>query len=270
MRGSADERKPNRYSRIIEHVFAAHYRRGAEAISFDRDEIIAAAQKLGIKLPKNIGDLIYTFRYRAQLPASVLATAPAGKTWVIRPAGPGRYRLVAVAPLDVTPNPSLAETKVPDATPGVIAMYALGDEQALLARLRYNRLIDIFTGVTCYSLQSHLRTTVPGLGQVEADEVYVGVDRRGAHYVFPVEAKAARESLASLQIEQNVAICEAKFPDLICRPIGAQFMAGQMIALFEFADTDQGLRIVAEKHYRLVPPESLPAEELAAYRNRSE
>lgn len=83
----------------------------------------------------------------------------------------------------------MAETKVPDAPPGVIAMYSLNDEQALLAKLRYNRLVDIFTRVTCYSLQNHLRTAVPKLGQVETDEIYIGVDRRGAHYIFPVQAK---------------------------------------------------------------------------------
>ena len=45
--------------------------------------------------------------------------------------------------------------KIPDATPGIVQKYALADEQALLAKLRYNRLLDIFTGVTCYSLQNH-------------------------------------------------------------------------------------------------------------------
>jgi len=49
------------------------------------------------------------------------------------------------------PNPLLSETKIPDATPGIIDMYALTDEQALLAKVRYNRLVDVFTGVTCYS-----------------------------------------------------------------------------------------------------------------------
>ena len=46
----------------------------------------------------------------------------------------------------------LAETKIPDATPGIIAKYASTDEQGLLAKLRYNRLLDILTGTTCYSL----------------------------------------------------------------------------------------------------------------------
>jgi hypothetical protein len=56
-------------------------------------------------------------------------------------------------------------------------MYALNDEQALLAKLRYNGLVDIFVGIACYSLQSHLRTTVSGLGQVEIDEIYIGIDK---------------------------------------------------------------------------------------------
>ncbi len=71
----------------------------------------------------------------------------------------------------------------------------MNDEQALLAKIRYNRLIDIFTGITCYSLQNHLRTTVPNIGQVEIDEIYIGIDKRGAHYILPAQAK---ESLTIL------------------------------------------------------------------------
>jgi len=43
-------------------------------------------------------------------------------------------------------------------------------------KLRYNRLIDVFIGVTCYSLQNHLRTTEPRIGQFETDEIYVNTD----------------------------------------------------------------------------------------------
>ena len=59
----------------------------------------------------------------------------------------------------------------------------MNDEQALLAKIRYNRLIDIFTGITCYSLQNHLRTTVPNIGQVEIDEIYIGIDKR-VHIIY--------------------------------------------------------------------------------------
>jgi hypothetical protein len=131
---------------------------------------------------------------------------------------------------------------VPDSTPGVIALYSLSDEQALLAKLRYNRLIDIFTQVTCYSLQNHLRTTAPEIGQIETDEIYVGVDRRGAHYVIPVQAKSGKDILSPVQIQQDIAMCLHKFPALICRPVGAQFLAEDVIVLFEFQDTSEGIK----------------------------
>jgi len=149
-------------------------------------------------------------------------------------------------------------------------MYALNDEQSLLAKLRYNRLIDIFTGVTCYSLQSHLRTTVPEMGQVETDEMYVGVDKRGAQYVFPVQVKGGSDQLGIVQIEQDFALCATKFPKLICRPIAAQFMDGNIIALFAFEESSNGICISEEKHYRLVLPEHLTDEDLSLYRVRGE
>jgi len=259
-----------RYKRIIERIFLSRYEEGATEVAFERDDIVTAAGELGIDLPKNLGDVVYSFRYRTALPDSVRRRAPEGHDWIIRPAGAARYAFVAVRPLDVAPNANLAETKIPDATPGVIAMYALTDEQALLARLRYNRLVDVFTGVTCYSLQNHLRTQVPDIGQVETDEVYVGVDRRGAQFVFPVQAKGGTDRLSVVQIEQDLGMCAAKFPSLIARPLAAQFMRHDIIALFEFEEGESGLAITAERHYRLVPPEELSEEDLKAYRLRPE
>src|SRR5437879_1980380 len=203
----------NRYEQIIERIFFAHYKRGSTEVTFDREEIPEVANKLGIQIPKNLGDLIYSFRYRAGLPAAILEKAPKGKEWIIRPVGRSKYQFVLVHKCVIAPNLSLSRIKVPDATPGMIVKYALSDEQALLAKLRYNRLIDIFTGVTCYSLQSHLRTSVPSLGQVETDEVYIGVDRQGAHYVIPVQAKGGKDRMSVVQIEQDIALCTTKFKE---------------------------------------------------------
>ena len=234
-------------------------------IPFERDEFVRVAKLLRIELPKNLGDIPYTFRYRGALPPSITETAPEGEYWIIRGAGRARYLFALTDQPLITPNELLAEIKVPNSTPGVIDMYALSDEQALLAKLRYNRLIDIFVGVTCYSLQSHLRTTVPAMGQVETDEIYVGVDRRGVHYVLPVQAKGGNDRLSVVQIEQDFAMCATKFPDLVCRPIAAQFMADDIIALFDFVKSDAGVAVASEKHYRLVPPDQLTPEDLQRY-----
>lgn len=258
----------NRYSQIIEELFHSRFKPGAMEVPFERDDLVRVAKRLGIRLPKNLGDVIYSFRYRTTLPESVRAKAPQGKEWIIRPAGPAKYCFVAIAKAIIQPNKMMAQTKVPDATPGVIAMYALSDEQALLAKLRYNRLIDIFTGVTCYSLQNHLRTTVPQLGQIETDEIYIGVDKKGVHYVFPVQAKGGNDRLSVVQIEQDMAMCASKFQHLICRPIGAQFTEDDLIALFEFEQSKEGIAIVFEKHYRLVPGEEVTEADLKSYRER--
>jgi hypothetical protein len=222
-----------------------------------------------MKLPKNLGDVIYSFRYRSDLPASILEKAPENSEWVIRPAGSARYVFELAPVAFVKPTSKLAKTKIPDATPGVIEKYALSDEQALLAKIRYNRLVDIFTGLTCYSLQNHLRTSVPQLGQVETDEIYIGIDKRGAHYILPIQAKGGSEKLGIVQIEQDVAVCAVKFPDLICKPIAAQFLRDNSIAMFELEDSEDGIEIVSEKHYRLVDPEELSVEDLKKYTLRS-
>lgn len=258
----------NRYSAIIEAIFHAKYKCGQRDVDFERDDIATFASKLKIELPRNLGDLIYSFRYRTELPASILEAAPEGETWIIRPAGRGKYRFVLVTDIPFAPNPNLAVTKIPDATPGIISKYSFSDEQALLARVRYNRLIDVFLGITCYSLQNHLRTTVTGMGQVETDEIYVGVDKSGSHYVVPVQAKGGSDKLNRVQIEQDIAVCAEKLPSLICRPVGAQFMKDELIALFEFEQQGDDIKVASEKHYQLVPPEAVTDEDLLGYRQR--
>jgi hypothetical protein len=107
------------------------------------------------------------------------------------------------------------------------------------------------------------------MGQVETDELYVGLDKKGAHYIFPIQAKGGGDKLNVVQIEQDFAVCANKFPGLMCRPIGTQFMEGGIIALFEFEQADGGVRISAEKHYTLVPHDEITEEDLKSYQQRS-
>ena len=71
-----------------------------------------------------------------------------------------------------------------------------------------------------------------------------------------------------VQIEQDFGVCEHKFPSLVCRPLGAQFIADDVIVLFEFEQTSAGVRINSEKHFRLVPPEEISDLDLQNYRQR--
>ena len=263
--------KTAQYIPIIVQVFRRKWSNGASEFEFHRDELVEAAKALGVERPGNLGDIIYAFRYRRELPAEIAKTAPKGKAWIIEGAGRSlyRFRLSEFSATTIRPRDDLAATKIPDSTPEIIAAYALGDEQALLAKVRYNRLIDIFLGLTTYSLQNHLRTHVKDMGQIEIDEIYVGLNRNGAHFVIPVQAKGGSDKLSPVQTAQDIACCKVKFPDLICRPVSAQFMANDEIALFELTVEKDRVLIVEERHYRLVPHDQIDSDTKRLYAERS-
>ena len=154
---------------------------------------------------------------------------------IIEGSGRARYRFKLVPATRIKPNSVLAAISIPDSTPELIRAYALDDEQALLAIVRYNRLIDTFLGLTTYSLQNHLRTTVKGIGQIEIDELYIGLDKFGCHYVIPVQAKSGKDQIGVVQTTQDLMYAKQKFPGLRCRPISAQFISEKLVGLFELS-----------------------------------
>lgn len=258
-------KRKNRYSALLSEIFRARYKKGAKRVEFKRTDLEAAANKLGIVLPKNLGDVLYSVRYRTPMPATIVATQPAGMEWVIEGSGIAKYSFCLIKLSRIVPNGSLVRIKVPDSTPEIISAYALSDEQALLAKVRYNRLIDIFLGIATYSLQNHLRTTVKEIGQIEIDEIYVGIDSRGRQYIIPVQAKGGKDQLSVVQTKQDLAYCNVEFPDLLCRAISAQFMAEGIIAMFELVIERNEIKVVEEKHYQLVASKEITTEDLKSY-----
>lgn len=257
--------RENRYKLLIEKIFFDHFGPGTTEFEFARQDIETVASELSIKLPKNLGDLIYSFRYRTGLPEKIAATQRDGLNWIIEGAGRAGYRFRLVKAQKILPRTDLIRIAIPDATPELIRAYALDDEQALLAIVRYNRLIDTFLGLTTYSLQNHLRTTVKGIGQIEIDELYVGIDNRGCHYVIPVQAKGGKDQIGVVQTTQDIRFVQEKFPGLRCRALSAQFMDEGVVALFELTLQDDEIRVVDERHYKLVPAKQLDAEAIRNY-----
>lgn len=260
-------KKAARYAQIIEAIFKRHWKRGKTEFIFERDELAQVCKELKIDQPKNLGDVIYTFRYRRPLPKFILDTQPADRGWLILGHGDARYRFRLNKLTHIRPTNGLLVRKIPDATPEIISQYALTDEQALLAKVRYNRLIDIFLGITASSLQNHLRTKIPNYGQIEIDELYVAVDSRGAQYVVPVQAKGGKDVLGAIQTIQDVTFCktEKRYKDCIPRAVSAQFLADDTIALFETTFDGDEVSIVRERHYRLTEAEAIVSADLKQY-----
>jgi len=263
---SSRGKKTGIYSQILSMIFLEHFVPGVERIPFTRDDIENASSRLGQSL-KNLGDVVYSYRYRNEMPKSISEKAPPGKAWIIIGEGDAQYAFKLCHTPFVTPNHALQRIKLPENTPEIIERYRLSDEQGLLSKVRYNRLIDTFLGITSFSLQNHLRTKVEGIGQIEIDEIYVGVNKKGQHYIIPVQAKGGRDKIGVVQLAQDITYCQKQFPDLICIPISVQFLSDHVIAMFHLSCEDYNARIVEEKHYELVPSSAISDEYIRQLKN---
>src|SRR5574341_358818 len=251
-----DDKNLKEYDRVIIHVFEKLYNTqlDSERLPFSKEDVVQAIDELGLVI-NNVPDIPYTYRTgRSPLPDSILAHGQ----WAIDGAGKGRYFFVRLERSPYIDIPQDIEaTLILDSTPQIILKYQSTDEQALLARLRYNRLVDIFTGLTAYHLQGHFRTTVEELGQVEIDDLYIGVDTDSNGYGLPVEAKSEspKDRLGVIQITQMVKFARQNFEGLPIRPIGIKAMpADGSLMFFEFTveeDPDQ-VETRRIKRYRLV------------------
>ena len=122
----------NLYVALIESVFFKSYKKGDVTVEFSSEELATSAEELGLRLPNNLGDIIYSFRYRQALPNSIINEANSGREWVMRPAGEGLYRFTQVPISSIAPSLNLFVTKIPNSTPGIVESFAMNDEQALL------------------------------------------------------------------------------------------------------------------------------------------
>jgi hypothetical protein len=251
----------SRYDQIMVQIFKDHYRADRREIVFGREDLTKASKKLGIAAPKNLGDIVYSYRYRKDLPEEIRAVSKGEEGWILVPRGTARYALVMHPKGGLIEAPEcMYAIKIPDATPEIIEENRLSDEQAILARVRYNRLVDLFTGMTAYPLQSHYRTSLQSIGQIEVDEIYIGVDKQGRQYYIPVEAKAGKDRLSVVQIGQDILCGQERFPSLICKPLAAFEMEDASLMLFEFVAEDRWEKIeyLEARRYELVPAEEVP------------
>src|SRR5438093_5722655 len=139
------------YAKIIRRVFDFHFQPNLPRFEFRRGDLREAAEELGFDLAgsekavaKNLGDIVYSFRFRRDFPEEIKRKAPAGKMWIITGKGDAQYEFRLITTPALAPDPNWFLTKLHDATPEIVRRFELSDEQAVLARIRYNRLVDVF------------------------------------------------------------------------------------------------------------------------------
>lgn len=85
--------------------------------------------------------------------------------------------------------------------------------------------------------------------------------------MIPVQAKGGNDQISVVQAKQDMGYCAERFPELICRTISAQFMNNNLSAMFELMLEDGEVRVVDEKHYKLVLADQVSEIDLQNYKN---
>ncbi|ODP38902.1 MULTISPECIES: hypothetical protein [Sphingomonas] len=250
------------YVPVILKLFQDRWRPGAATVVFSLDDVRTAVEAVRAVSDnpdaissRNPADVIYRMRSRTKLPEEILAKG----FHVLRAVGRGRYQFEKASSgiMEVPVSelvPAIDQTPMPvrRLLPETMAEM---DEQALLSVVGYCQLLDHFTGMKIYRLRSHVRKSVPGIGQAELDAIDVGIASGDddVPVVFPIEAKAVSDELNRVQIFNMIQYAAHYFPGLKVRPLALKVDYQSAVHLMEFniAERPGDLRIIRSASYAI-------------------
>ncbi|NSY17910.1 hypothetical protein [Neorhizobium sp. AL 9.2.2] len=250
------------YVPVILKLFQDRWRPGASTVVFSLDDVrttVEAVRAVSANpdsiSSRNPADVIYRMRSRTKLPDEILAKG----FHVLRAVGRGRYQFEK-ASSGIMEVPVCDLTAAIDQTPMPVRRLlpetmAEMDEQALLSVVGYCQLLDHFTGMKVYRLRSHVRKSVPGVGQAELDAIDVGIASGDddVPVIFPIEAKAVSDELNRVQIFNMIQYASHYFPGLKVRPLALKVDFQSAVHLMEFniAARPGDLRIIRNASYAI-------------------
>ncbi|HWF02015.1 MAG TPA: hypothetical protein VG248_19615 [Caulobacteraceae bacterium] len=250
------------YVPVILKLFRDRWRPGASTVVFSLDDVRTAVEAVRAESShpdrissRNPADVVYRMRSRTRLPEEILEKG----FHVLRAVGRGRYQfekavsgIIEIPARDLIPAIDQTPMPVRRLLPETMAEM---DEQALLSVVGYCSLLDHFTGMKVYRLRSHVRKSVPGVGQAELDAVDVGIatGEDEIPVVFPIEAKAVSDELNRVQIYNMIRYAAHYFPGLVARPIAIKvdYQSAVHIVEFNLAVRPGELRIVRSASYAI-------------------
>lgn len=251
----------NRYEAIILQIFLEKYRQTDTPISFTKDDLRASAESLLIDLPQNLSDVVYALRYRSPIPASIQQTADKGQEWVIETVGRSKYWLIQRPSQKIEADPEAIDFLIEDETPSIVQDFGMKGASLLDCILRKNLILDQFLGSPVEHLQSHVRASVKGVGQVEIGSLFFSQIENA---IMPVCLVAKPGAFNLSKATQAMKFASEHYGRLDCRPVVAQLLADSKVALFELTGSPETPCVLQEAHFTLTPKsEQTPTSSVA-------
>ena len=238
----------NSYGAIISHIFLRKYRQTDTPISFAKDDLRSAAEHLDIDLPQNLSDVVYALRHRSPIPESIQQTADKGQEWVIETVGRGKYWLIQRPCQKIEVDPEALVFLVEDQTPSVARDFGMKGSPLLDYILRKNLILEQFLGSPVEHLQSHVRASVTGVGQVEIGSLFFS---QTGDAIIPVCLVAKPGAFNLNKASQTMKYSSEHYGRLDCRAVVAQLLSDTKVALFELHGSPETPRVLQEAHFTL-------------------
>lgn len=232
-----DCRDMGKYEDTIVRVFENKLEDGFdtdEEIPFDRTDLQRAMDELDITV-RNVPDIPYAYRSRRKLPDRI--ERHGYNAIILDDQGSADAVYLFTKREQLIPIPDKFDqthTTTTEDLPDPVREYIGKDEQGVLTQIRYVGLLDDFTGMDAYHLQSHMRMRVSNR-EAELDDLYIGIDDGGNHHALAVEAKGVGETLNKNQLIRNTRGIEQKanYPNSV-KTLAAKLDDDGYFYLFEF------------------------------------
>lgn len=238
----------NRYGASILPIFLERYRQTNTPIRFTKDDLRLAAEGLDIDLPQNLSDVVYALRHRSPIPKYIQQTAEDGQEWIIETVARGKYQLIQRPCQNIEADPTAYDFLVEDQTPSIARDFAMKGAPLLECILRKNQILESFLSSPVEHLQSHVRASVTGVGQVEIGSLFFG-PTDGT--IVPVCLIAKPGEFNLTKVTQAMKFASEHYGELNCRPIVAQLLSDSKVALFELYGTPESPQVLQEAHFSL-------------------
>lgn len=248
-------RRLNKYTALVSLIFSEGYRGNSTPFSFSKETLISAGKALEIELPQNLSDVIYNLRHRAPLPDAIASTAAPEKEWIIETIERGEYRFIQRPCQRVEADPNAFDYLFEDETPRIARDFGMKGAPLLDCILRKNQILKKFLGSPVEHLQSQVRTSVTGVGQVEIGSLFFS-EINGEVIPVCLIAKPGEFNLA--KAAQSMKFAAEHYPEMDCKAVVAQLLSENRVALFELFGSPDAPRVLQEAHFTLASKSEYP------------
>ena len=231
---------------FVDYLMKNNFINSLTPISFERTDILEICAKEFGKAPKNLGDIIYSLRYRLDYLSTYDYLLEKDYTWTLLSTGIGKYELSPLKKLRIPSLESEDIIYIKDNTPKHIHELRPLNDQSLLMKIIQNDILNEFLQDDLVFLQAHHKVNLQNWGQAEIDGILAS---NYSPHLYLVEVKGYTEVIAWPQMIQLKMYAQQNHSDTPFTPLFIQSHKDWSFSVVQFDYTNSFPRVKKFKRF---------------------